>query len=194
MLYPKQPAALDDRGEEAASLYGRINMSVADQHGALAHSAPERQPFHPFRNFLLDLRADLVPSFDLDDIRRPWCLDEKVYLASLAFSIAAFIDEVRLRHSDSRSSRYSFRPMNIKAPFYVSEVNAHIFADSPPQVKREICKCQISSYINRRISSAKLAIFKFRAYRSSATWRVPSTSVIALKDNSFSFPCALCGT
>jgi len=80
--------------------------------------------------------------------------------------------------------------MNIKAPFYVSEVNAHIIADFTSQVKREICKCQISSYINRRMSSAKIAIFKFRAYRSSATWRVPSTSVIALKDNSFSFLCA----
>ena len=44
-----------------------------------------------------------------------------------------------------------------------------------------------------RKSSAKLAIFKFRAYHSSATWRVPSTSVIALKDNSFFFLCALCG-
>ena len=77
--YPKQPAALDDRREESACLDDRIDMSVADQHGALAHSAPERQTLHPLRDLLLDLRADFVPALDLDDIRRPRRLDEKVW-------------------------------------------------------------------------------------------------------------------
>lgn len=60
MSYPKQPAALDDRGEESACLDDRIDMSVADQHGALAHSATNRQTLHPLRDLLLDLRTDLV--------------------------------------------------------------------------------------------------------------------------------------
>ena len=72
-----------------------------------------------------------------------------------------------------RSSRYSFRPLNINAPFYVLEVNAHIVAYFPPQVKREICKCQISRYQIRHKSSAKLANIKSGAPYPPAAGRVP---------------------
>ena len=60
----------NDRREKAVGFDRRIEFAVINQDRTLAQSFSQWQSPHPFGNLILDLRADPLPSLDLDDISR----------------------------------------------------------------------------------------------------------------------------